>query len=484
MGALMLSGAKKCVSAREAAFLAGSKPQSGMRQGGRSGSGTFEYPTPSTLFGASGLLLAFVVAGCATPSASIKAKLASGISVVAPYDGADVTSPFTLTASALSCGTQAPVSMGYSIDSGTAIVEPVSFRAQVAATPGPHELHVKCWGQSASSEVLMSINVAASPTTASTETAAATPSFSLPSGTYSSAQAVSISSATTGAAIYYTTDGSTPSASSNAYSGPITIASSTTVRAMATAPGFSNSGMVQASYVISAPTSAPKGPSIPSYAISQKEIQLLPNWRIKHDSGTAGTSTGSMTLVSDPSLSGQAAKIYTTFTNAGGELYSVSYANDTDSKNFVYDAQVWVSSGSVISNLEMDNNQVMRNGDTVIYAFQCSGYANVWEFTTNAGTPTQPQPKWVKSSVACNPSKWTRDRWHHIQISTSRDDSGNVTYHSVWFDGIESPINQTVNSDFSLGWALGALVANFQVDGLGTSGSSTLYLDHFTMYRW
>ena len=191
-----------------------------------------------------------------------------------------------------------------------------------------------------------------------------------------------------------------------------------------------------------------------------------------------------MTLVSDPSLSGQAAKYYTTFTNAGGELYSVSYGNDTDSTNFVYDAHVWIAAGSTLSNLEMDNNQVMRNGDTVIYAFQCSGYANVWEFTTNAGTRTQPQAKWIKSTAPCNPSKWTRDVWHHIQISTSRDDSGNVTYHSVWFDGVESPINQTVNSDFSLGWALGVLVANFQVDGLGTSGSSTLYVDHFTMYRW
>jgi hypothetical protein len=58
-----------------------------------------------------------------------------------------------------------------------------------------------------------------------------------------------------------------------------------------------------------------------------------------------------------------------------------------------------------------------------------------------------------------------------------------VTYHSVWFDGAESPINKTVNSDFTLGWALGALVANFQIDGIGT-GSSTLYLDQFTMSRW
>jgi hypothetical protein len=253
-----------------------------------------------------------------------------------------------------------------------------------------------------------------------------------------------------------------------------------TVQAIAMAPSYGNSGLARASYVIS----AQKGPSIPSYAIVEKEIQQLPNWRIKHDSATSGTSTGSLTLVSDPTLSGQTGKFYTTFTNAGGELYSVSYGNDTDAKNFVYDAQVWISAGSVVSNLEMDNNQVMRNGDTVIYAFQCSGYTNTWEYTANAGTTAQPVAKWLRSTAPCNPANWTRNTWHHIQISYSRDDSGNVTYHSVWFDGVESPINQTVNSAFSLGWALGAMVANFQVDGLGTSGSSTLYLDNFTISRW
>lgn len=446
--------------------------------------GTLLHFGAGSAFGLAGLLVALAMSGCATPSASIKAKLMAGISVSAPLNGSDVMSPFTVTASALSCGSQAAVSMGYSIDDGKAVVEPVSFNAQVIASPGPHVLHVKCWGESASNEVLMSINVAAAPSTSNSNAAAATPSFSEPSGTYSAAQSVSISSATYGSTIYYTTDGSMPSASSHLYSGPVSVASSMTIRAIAAAPGCANSGLAQASYVISAPASAPKGPSIPSYANSQQEIQLLPNWRIKHDPGTSGTSTGSMTLVSDPSLSGQAAKFYTTFTNAGGELYSVTYGNDTDSKNFVYDARVWISAGSTVSNLEMDNNQVMRNGDTVIYAFQCSGYSNTWEFTANTGTPTQPLGKWIKSTAACNPSKWTRDTWHHIQISTSRDDSGNVTYHSVWFDGVESPINRTVNSDFSLGWALGALVANFQVDGLGTSGSSTLYLDHFTIYRW
>jgi hypothetical protein len=41
-----------------------------------------------------------------------------------------------------------------------------------------------------------------------------------------------------------------------------------------------------------------------------------------------------------------------------------------------------------------------------------------------------------------------------------------------------------VKSEFALGWALGALVANFQVDGIGTSGSSTIYVDNLKMSRW
>lgn len=404
----------------------------------------------------------------------LNATTGTDISVATPFNGASVKSPFTVTASVKTCASVPAVSMGYSIDDAKAVIEPTSFSALVVATAGTHVLHVKCWGQQTSDERLISINVGST-------SQAATPWFSVPAGTYTTKQTVSMSSATSGAAIYFTTDGSAPSTSSYRYSGPVTIAGSMTLQAIATAPSYSNSGLARASYVIS---STPKGPSIPSYAIAQKDIQLLPNWRIKHDPATPGTSTGSMNLVSDPTLSGQTGKFYTTFTNAGGELYSVTYGNDTDSKNFVYDAHVWVSAGSVLSNLEMDNNQVMRNGDTVIYAFQCSGYANAWEYSSNAGTPTQPVVKWVRSTAPCNPSNWTRNTWHHIQISYSRDDAGNVTYHSVWFDGVESPINQTVNSAFSLGWALGAMVANFQVDGIGTSGSSTLYLDNFTISRW
>ena len=120
----------------------------------------------------------------------------------------------------------------------------------------------------------------------------------------------------------------------------------------------------------------------------------------------------------------------------------------------------------------------------MIYAFQCAGDTNSWDYSENAGTRIQPVVRWVQSDAPCNPADWTPDTWHHVQISYSRDDGGNVTYHSGWLDGVESPINATVNSDFALRWTPGILVANFQVDGVGASGSSTLYLDDLTIYRW
>ncbi|BCJ95496.1 hypothetical protein acsn021_30650 [Anaerocolumna cellulosilytica] len=79
----------------------------------------------------------------------------------------------------------------------------------------------------------------------------ATPSFSLAGGTYTAAQKVSISCATDGATIRYTTDGSTPTASSLQYTGAISVMSSITIKAIAMAAGKNNSNIASATYTIS-----------------------------------------------------------------------------------------------------------------------------------------------------------------------------------------------------------------------------------------
>jgi hypothetical protein len=86
---------------------------------------------------------------------------------------------------------------------------------------------------------------------------AATPAFSVAPGTYTSTQTVSITDATAGAAIYYTTNGTTPTTSSSVYSGPITVSATETVEAIAVAPKYSNSAIASAAYTITAGTQAP-----------------------------------------------------------------------------------------------------------------------------------------------------------------------------------------------------------------------------------
>jgi hypothetical protein len=120
----------------------------------------------------------------------------------------------------------------------------------------------------------------------------------------------------------------------------------------------------------------------------------------------------------------------------------------------------------------------------VIFGFQCDGWSGTWDYTRNAGTPQKPVDQWLHSTQSCNPRRWTTNAWHHIQISYARDDSGNVTYKSVWFDGVEQDINATAPSAFALGWGP-ALLVNFQVDGAtSTAGSSMIYLDNLAVYRW
>ena len=84
----------------------------------------------------------------------------------------------------------------------------------------------------------------------------ATPAFSPAGGTFTGSVTVSISDATSGATIYYTTDGNTPTRSSAVYSAPILVTTTTTIRAMAVASGMADSAVASGVYTIQVATPA------------------------------------------------------------------------------------------------------------------------------------------------------------------------------------------------------------------------------------
>jgi hypothetical protein len=225
--------------------------------------------------------------------------------------------------------------------------------------------------------------------------------------------------------------------------------------------------------------------AVPAGAASVSSLQNLENWNAVNDTGTGGGwSAGNTYVIGSPSRSGHARQFNMNYGDSGAQRFHTSFGDDTTSQNFFYDAWVYIDgTASKIGNLEMDMNQTMPNGLTVIYGVQCDGYTGTWDVTQNAGSPQNYNDQWVHTGAPCNIRSWGRSEWHHIQMLYSRDSSGNVTYKTFWHDGIAQQIWMTVPSAFALGWGP-TLLTNFQIDGLGSGGNVTVLLDDLTVSRW
>lgn len=224
--------------------------------------------------------------------------------------------------------------------------------------------------------------------------------------------------------------------------------------------------------------------AVPSGASTVSDIQVL-DWQHTHDTAGSGGASGYTDLVTSPSKYGTTRRTVTYFSNNGDERYSTVFSDDSSAKNFVYDTWVYLtSSSSMLANLEFDINQTMPNGQTVLTGVQCDGWTGTWAYNANLGSASSPKMKWVTAKgTSCNPQKWSQYAWHHVQFSLYRSNDGHITYHAVWLDGVEIPLNVTVFGAADLGWGP-AINTQFQIDGYGSSGHVTAYFDHLKISMW
>ncbi len=166
----------------------------------------------------------------------------------------------------------------------------------------------------------------------------ATPTLNPPAGSYSSAQSVAISSATSGASIRYTLDGSTPTSSSGTlYAGPVSVSSSATLKAIAYKSGSTNSAVRSGDYTITIPTvatptfSPPAGdyPTAQSVAISSATSGA--NIRYTLDGSTPTSSSGILyagpvSVSSSATLKAIAYKSGSTNSSVGSASYVIGLA--------------------------------------------------------------------------------------------------------------------------------------------------------------
>ncbi|MGC2288061.1 MAG: carbohydrate-binding protein [Candidatus Acidiferrum sp.] len=121
--------------------------------------------------------------------------------------------------------------------------------------------------------------------------AAATPALWPVPGSYSQTQAgqtVTLTDGTPNATTYYTTDGTTPTTSSTQYKNPITITSTTTIQAIATAQGYSQSALATGTYTLTPPGNGPAVSIV--VTTNDQTMQLTPQPTVSFSTASGGSN--------------------------------------------------------------------------------------------------------------------------------------------------------------------------------------------------
>jgi hypothetical protein len=188
----------------------------------------------------------------------------------------------------------------------------------------------------------------------------ATPTFGLAAGTYTSIQSLTISDATSGATIYYTTDGSTPTTNSAVYSSPINVSTSETVNAIATASGgYYQSSVGTASYVINLPVAA-----TPTFG-----------------PGTGTYSSAQPVTISD--------------STPGATIYYTTNGTTPTTSSALYTAPLNVSSSETLEAIAVANGYTQSGTGSAMYAIQAATPV----ISPAAGSYTTAQPVTISDST-------------------------------------------------------------------------------------
>ena len=193
-------------------------------------------------------------------------------------------------------------------------------------------------------------------TTGSVTPTCATPTFSPAEGAYTSAQNVTISTTTTGATIYYTTDGNEPTTSSSVYSSAIPVSSTTTIKAMAVKAGMDNSSVATATYTIVSLDHA--GTEADPYTVADARTAI--------DANVGMTSVYATGIVS---------QIVTAYNSQYGNIsYNISTDGTTTSD------QLEVFRGKGINGANFTSADDIQVGDVVVVKGNLTKYGSTYEF--------------------------------------------------------------------------------------------------------
>lgn len=216
------------------------------------------------------------------------------------------------------------------------------------------------------------------------------PQFSLPAGSYSTPQTVTISDSISTATIYYTTDGTTPGTSSTKYTGPLTISGSTSLQAIAQGPGqlLSQPTIISYNEVSQTQTTTKLTPSTLSTALtaSGAAITLTASVTGSKPTGTISFSANGKTIAT-ASLSNGIATAQTVFTNTGNYSVTAAYSGDSQNAASTATTNLVITPAASTTSLASTTQTVDLNQQFMLTA-TVKGYFPSGSVTFTSGTTT------------------------------------------------------------------------------------------------
>jgi hypothetical protein len=222
----------------------------------------------------------------------------------------------------------------------------------------------------------------------------------VPGGTYSTQQSVSISDGTTGAAIYYTTDGSTPGKTSTQYSAPITIVGNMTLNAVALAPGNLFSTLVSVAYSVPLESTTTAIQSSTLNANENQKITLTAMVTGFNPTGTVAFSTGSQSL-GTANLASGVATLQTSFATAGSYPITAAYSGDANNLANTSSSVTVVVVAPSFAVISTPASQTISAGQSATFTFTVTpagGYAGTVDFSCGK-LPSEASCSFSQSSV-------------------------------------------------------------------------------------
>jgi hypothetical protein len=165
-------------------------------------------------------------------------------------------------------------------------------------------------------------------------TQAAAPVFSPSDGTFSSATAVTISDSFPGVTIFYTTDGSVPTAASNVYAGPVVLTGNTTLKALAMDAGLRASPITSSNYAVTGGTSAASFVQGNSTVASSSQTKVTVSYSSRQTAGNLNVVVvgwnDCVATITPAGVTDSAGNAYTlaTFLESGSATQAIYYAKN------------------------------------------------------------------------------------------------------------------------------------------------------------